>query len=129
MVEPRAVVIVADATFFGKRKDRLGTLVFKDVISDSIIAGKNIDTETAADYKYLLDQIIEQGFTVQAVVLDGKAGIAKVFEGIPVQMCHFHQMSIVRSDPATIFGTNNLQFPQAKKISKGKAKCQEAVII
>jgi hypothetical protein len=28
------------------------------------------------------------------------------------------------SDPATIFGTNNLQFPQAKKSAKKKAKCQ-----
>jgi len=36
---------------------------------------------------------------------------------------------VILFDPATIFGTNNLQFPQAKKISKGKAKCQEAVII
>jgi hypothetical protein len=35
----------------------------------------------------------------------------------------------IANDPATIFGTNNLQFPQAKKISKGKTKCQEAVII
>jgi hypothetical protein len=96
VIEPRAVVIVADATFFGKRKDRLGTLVFKDIIGDSIVAGKNIDTETAADYKYLLDQIKEQGFTVQAVVLDGKAGVAKVFGDIPVQMCHFHQLAIVK---------------------------------
>ena len=87
---------MADATFFGKRKDRLGTLVFKDVLSGQIVAGKNINTETAADYKYLLDQIIEQGFIVQAVVLDGKAGVAKVFGNIPVQMCHFHQMSIIR---------------------------------
>ena len=30
---PRAVVIVCDATFYGKKKDKLGTLVFKDILS------------------------------------------------------------------------------------------------
>ena len=29
------------------------------------------------------------------VVLDGKRGIARVFEGIPVQICQFHQVKIV----------------------------------
>ena len=35
-------------------------------------------------------------FIVQAVVLDGKRGLAKVFDGIPVQMCHFHKVAIVK---------------------------------
>ena len=30
---PRAVVIVCDVTFYGKNKDKLGTLVFKDILS------------------------------------------------------------------------------------------------
>lgn len=28
---PRAVVLVCDATFYGKRSDKIGTLVFKDI--------------------------------------------------------------------------------------------------
>jgi hypothetical protein len=31
-----------------------------------------------------------------AVILDGRTGIPKVFEGIPVQICHFHQLQIVK---------------------------------
>jgi hypothetical protein len=87
---------VADATFFGKRSDRLGTLVFLDVLTGKVVASKHIETETAEDYKQLLDQIREQGFIVQGVVLDGKRGVAKVFKDSPVQMCHFHQLAIIK---------------------------------
>jgi len=34
---PRAVNLVCDATFYGKRKDKLGALVFKDVESKEIL--------------------------------------------------------------------------------------------
>jgi hypothetical protein len=65
----------------------LGTLVFLDVLTGKVVAGKHIETETADDYRYLLEQIIEQGYIVQGVVLDGKRGVAKVFKDFPVQMC------------------------------------------
>ena len=67
--------------------------MFLDVLTGEIIDGKHIETETAEDYRYLLEQILSQGFTVQGVVLDGKRGIGKVFKGIPVQMCHFHRVA------------------------------------
>jgi len=35
-------------------------------------------------------------FAVSAVVLDGRRGIREVFDGLPVQMCHFHQKQIVK---------------------------------
>ena len=93
---PNAITIVADATFFGRRSDRLGTLVFKDVISGKIIANKHIERENADDYKQLVDELLEKGFTIQAAVVDGKRGVAKAFGDIPVQMCHFHQIAIVK---------------------------------
>ena len=40
-------------------------------------------------------QIYDRGFTLNAVVLDGKPGIISLFEGIPVQMCHFHMKAII----------------------------------
>jgi hypothetical protein len=64
----------------------LETLVFLDVLSGKTIAGKHIETQTAEDYKQLLEQIIEQGI-IKGVTLDGKRGVAKVFAGIPIQMC------------------------------------------
>ena len=35
-------------------------------------------------------------YTFIAVVLDGRRGIPRVFDGIPVQICQFHQLQIVR---------------------------------
>lgn len=61
-----------------------------------IIDGKHIEGETASDHKQLIDRLLEQGFTIQAVVLDGKRCVAKAFGDIPVRMCHFHRFAIVK---------------------------------
>jgi len=90
------VTLVADATFFGRRSDRLSTLVFKDVMSGKIIANKHIERENADDYKQLIDELIDKGFIIQGAVVDGKRGIIRAFRDIPVQMCHVHQIAIVK---------------------------------
>ena len=46
---PSIVTLVADATFFGRRSDKFGTLVFKDVLADKIVACKHIESETVND--------------------------------------------------------------------------------
>jgi hypothetical protein len=95
-IDPSTITIVADATFYGRKSDRLGTLVFKDVLNNKIVACKHIDTETANDYKQLVEELTEQGFVIQGVTIDGKRGVAKAFSYIPVQMCHFHQIAIIK---------------------------------
>lgn len=95
-INPSIITIVADATFYGKKSDRLGTLVFKDVLNDKIVACKHIDSERANDYRQLVDELLEQGFTIQGVTIDGKRGVAKAFGDIPVQMCQFHQIAIIK---------------------------------
>ena len=62
---PRAVTLVCDTTFYGKRKDKLATIVFYDTIE------------------------------INAVAIDGERGLNTVFKGYPIQMCHFHQRKIV----------------------------------
>ena len=57
-ISPSKVIIITDATFFGKRKDKMGTLVFKDVIANKIIASKHIQNETVDVYKQLFESII-----------------------------------------------------------------------
>jgi hypothetical protein len=37
----------------------------------------------------------KKGYTVQAIVLDGRPGVRQLFADIPVQMCHFHQKQII----------------------------------
>ena len=53
---PRPVNLICDATFYGKRKDKLGTLVFKDSESKEMLIWKHIEGETIQDYKYLYPQ-------------------------------------------------------------------------
>ena len=60
------------------------------------MACRHIDTETANDYKQLVEELTGQGFIIQGVTIDGKRGVAKAFGDIPVQMCHFHQIAIIK---------------------------------
>jgi len=93
---PRAVNLVCDATFYGKRQDKLGTLVFKDVESKEILIWKHIQSEIVQDYKYLKEELLRLGYTIQSATLDGKRGLTKAFKDTPIQMCHFHQKKIVQ---------------------------------
>ncbi|CAA6814761.1 MAG: Unknown protein, partial [uncultured Campylobacterales bacterium] len=58
---PRAINLVCDATFYGKKKDKLGTLVFKDVESKEILIWKHIESETVEDYRYLKEELYNLG--------------------------------------------------------------------
>ena len=93
---PRAVVIVCDATFYGKKKDKLGTLVFKDILSKEVLIWKHVQSELTIDYKQLLQRLLEIGYTVKAIIIDGKRGLYKAFKDYPVQMCHFHQKKVIQ---------------------------------
>lgn len=87
---------MCDATFYGKRKDKLGTLVFKDAITDEILIWKHIEGEKLKDYKYLFNELLSMGYKVKAVVIDGKRGLYTLFKDYPIQMCHFHQKRIIQ---------------------------------
>lgn len=94
--DPRPVILICDATFYGKRKDKLGTLVFKDTITREILLWKHIDRERQADYIDLRDRLLDLGYTILSATVDGKRGLFKVFSGYPTQMCIFHQIKIVQ---------------------------------
>ena len=85
--KPREIILVCDATFYGKRKDKLGTLVFKDDITKEILLSKHIESELSADYKQLLNQLLKLGYTIQSVTIDGKRGLHKVFKEFPQYKC------------------------------------------
>ena len=61
---PRPVNLICDATFYGKRKDKLGTLVFKDNESKEILIWKHIESDLVKDYKYLKEELIAHGYTI-----------------------------------------------------------------
>ncbi|GAB6070045.1 hypothetical protein JCM30760_12680 [Thiomicrorhabdus hydrogeniphila] len=94
---PRDIILIADATFFGKRIDKFGVLVFKDAITSKVLCWRYIQTETIQDYIVLKQELEDQGFNIKGVVLDGRRGLIQAFEGIPVQLCLFHiQATITR---------------------------------
>ena len=64
---------------------------YKDNESKEILIWKHIDSEVVKDYKYLKEELIAHGYTIQSATLNGKRGLYKAFKDIPIQMCHFHQ--------------------------------------
>ena len=89
-------MIVCDATFYGKKKDKIGTLVFKDILSKEVLLWKHVQSELGKDYKQLLYRLLDLGYDIQAVIINGKRGLYKVFKEHPIQMCHFYQKKIVQ---------------------------------
>lgn len=83
-----------DTTYFGKT---FGVMVFKDSISGQILFKQYVKQETNKLYLYGIEEIIRRGIKVQAIICDGRKGLLQLFEKeIPVQMCNFHQVAIVR---------------------------------
>ena len=54
-----------------------------------------MSSELMAHYYYGRKILEERGWTFIAAVIDGRRGLATVFNDIPVQTCHFHQMKTV----------------------------------
>ena len=50
--DPRPVNLICDATFYGKRKDKLGTLVFMDGLTHEILIWKHIQSEKQIPNNY-----------------------------------------------------------------------------
>lgn len=83
-----------DTTYFGKR---LGLMVFKDAIGGSILLKKYVVQETTKLYLEGVEQIAQRGINIQSIICDGRKGVIQLFaKQIPVQMCNFHQVAIVR---------------------------------
>lgn len=88
----QSIVIVADVTFFSHLN---GLCVFRSPALKKNVWWKFTPTEKVDIYVFGRKKMEEAGFTIQAIVLDGKPGVRKVFSDIPVQMCHFHQKKII----------------------------------
>ena len=90
---PRPVVVIMDATYFSRK---VGLLVARDPNAKENLHVHELVSETKAEYERARRELEHLGYTLLAVVLDGRTGIPKVFEGLPVQICHWHQWQIVR---------------------------------
>ncbi len=119
---PQPLVVVADVTFFSKQK---GLCVFREPNLKKNVWWKFVDYERINVYEQGKKHLEKHGFTITAIVLDGKSGIKKVFGDIPTQMCHFHQKQIIRR-----YLTNNPKLEasvELKSIVKTLANTNEEV--
>lgn len=81
-------------TFWGRG---YGVLVFRSPTLKKNLWWTESLFETPFVYREGLVALRKQDWTVTSVVIDGKRGVAQVFErlGIPVQYCQFHQVKTV----------------------------------
>lgn len=90
---PRKIVVLMDTTYWGRG---FGVMLFKDAITKENLLKYYVKTETNALYRKGIEELKSQGFTIDAIVCDGRRGLIQSFSGVPVQMCQFHQVAIIR---------------------------------
>lgn len=87
---PQETCICIDATYFG---DFLVLVIRSPELKKNLYA-KVIGSETIDEYRMGIKFLLDRGWKIKAVVSDGK-GLGHDLLGLPVQMCHFHQVKIV----------------------------------
>lgn len=70
-------------------------MVFRSDKLKRNIFWKEIDYERVESYLRARRKIEGEGFTISAIVTDGRPGVRGIFDDIPIQMCHFHQKQII----------------------------------
>jgi len=75
------LILVADTTFFSRMS---GLTVFREPNLKKIVWWKQTWGEKAEIYRLGRQCLEKNGFTIRAVVLDGRIGIRGVFNGLPV---------------------------------------------
>lgn len=89
---PQPTVIVPDTTFWGRS---YGVVVFRSWNLKRNLWWQEVASEKQVHYYYGRKILEEQGWTFTAAVIDGRRGLATVFEDLPVQVCHFHQLRTI----------------------------------
>ena len=82
-----------DTTYWGRK---IGVMLFKDAITKENLLKYYVRNETNALYKEGIKELQSKGYSILAIVCDGKTGLLSSFKNIPVQMCQFHQTAIIR---------------------------------
>ena len=85
--------VLMDTTYFGRK---FGVMVFKDSISNDILFKQYVKIETNLLYLKGIKEIAKRGIKIQSIICDGRKGLFDLFPEIPVQMCQFHQVAIIR---------------------------------
>lgn len=68
-------------------------MVIKDALRGIVLWHKYVRHETISQY---VEWLKDNGFRIYGIVIDGMKGLPLALKPIPVQMCQFHQILIVR---------------------------------
>lgn len=97
--DPRAINLVADALYFGERKEKTSwcPIAFRDPKRSENLWWNFYDTETTSAYTEGKKYLEGLGYEILSITGDGFGGLRAAFFGIPFQMCHVHMERIVVS--------------------------------
>ena len=107
---PQPIVAIADVTFF---KRDFGVCVIRAPHLKKNIYAQEVQTESVDAYRQGRIDLEKRGYTIKAIVLDGRPGVRQLFSDVPIQMCHFHQKQII-----TRYLTNNPKLEAGIELKK-----------
>lgn len=88
-------VLILDATFFGRG---YGILMARSL--QKVLYWQEIVSESIHEYEVCLRHLDAMEYRFSAFVVDGRPGVRqllmKKYPGIPIQLCQFHQIQIVK---------------------------------
>ena len=87
------VTVQMDTTYWGRS---FGLMVIRDALRGNVLWHKYVRHETVAQYVEGVNWLRSNGFRIYGAVIDGMKGLPQALKPVPVQMCQFHQMLIVR---------------------------------
>jgi hypothetical protein len=92
VLTPCATTAVVDTTFWGRE---YGVCVFRSPALKENLWWEEIEQETVHVYADGRRTLEAREWVITGVVIDGRHGLIRAFSGIPVQICHFHQIKMV----------------------------------
>lgn len=90
--QPRRVVVLMDTTYWGRT---FGVMQFKDAITNENLLKYYVRNETVEGYVEGIAELQSRGYEITGIVCDGRRGLFRAFQDIPIQKCQFHQQKIV----------------------------------
>jgi hypothetical protein len=109
LIKPHPTVIIMDTSYFGS----FGVMVFRDSYKRENLLWNFVAHENLHFYISGINKLKSMGWEILAIVCDGKRGLFKAFNTIPVQMCQFHQAAIIRK-----YITKNPRMPAAIELKE-----------
>ena len=115
-------VVHMDATYFGRNT---GILVALESGSGRLLYMAHIAHEHISDYEAAVSHILNSGYKIKGIVIDGLQKLFEVFADYKIQMCQFHMVAIIRrkltKNPKLMAGRELLELAyQMKNMSKAE---------